>query len=172
MTHVYYARSSKSAMCAADVSIGVAIRPATIEDAEAISGLIIPLVKKFIAPEFSPVGQRNLLTSMEPAAIRGFFEAGYRYHVAEIGGQIVGVVGIRDNSHVHHLFVAEDFQRRGIARRLREVARKECLAAGNPRRFTVYSSRYALKVYRRLGFVEAGLPETKDEVTTVPMKHE
>lgn len=148
------------------------VRQAMNNDAEVISRLILPLVEKFIAPEFSPSGQRNLLTSMEPAALRGFFEAGHRYHVAEVEGQIVGVVGIRDNSHVHHLFVAEDFQRRGIARRLWTVAKGECLAAGNPGQFTVYSSRYALEVYRRLGFVEAGPPETKDDVTAVPMKHE
>lgn len=172
ITHVYHARSSNSAVRVTDASIGVVVRPATIEDAEAISGLVMPLVKKFIAPEFSPVGQRNLLSSMEPAAIRGFFKAGHRYHVAEVEGQMVGVVGIRDNSHVHHLFVVEKFHRRGIGRRLWEIARKECLAAGNLGRFTVFSSRYALEAYRRLGFVEAGPPETKDEVTAVPMKYE
>jgi GNAT superfamily N-acetyltransferase len=74
--------------------------------------------------------------------------------------------------HIHHLFVAEDFQRRGIARQLWAVAKEACLAAGNTGRFTVYSSRFALEVYRRFGFIETGPPETKDEVVAVPMKNE
>jgi ubiquinone/menaquinone biosynthesis C-methylase UbiE len=53
-----------------------------------------------------------------------------------------------------------------------EVARKECLAAGNPGNFTVWSSRYALEVRQRLGFVQAGPPETKNDVMAVPMKYE
>ena len=147
------------------------IRPATIKDAEAISSLILPLVETFIAQEFSPEGQRNLVSSMEPGSIKGFFEAGHRYHVAEVEGRVVGVIGIRDNAHVHHLFVAEEFQRLGIARQLWDVAREDCLAAGNAGHFTVYSSRYALDVYRRFGFVEAGPPETKDEVTAIPLRY-
>ncbi len=150
----------------------VPLRPATIDDAEAISALILPLLEKFIAHEFPPQGRRNLILSMQPASIRGFFEAGHRYHVAEAEGHVIGVVGIRDNAHVHHLFVAEPFRRQGLARRLWSVAREECLAAGNPGVFTVFSSRYAVPAYRKLGFVQAGPPETKDDVTAIPMRYE
>ena len=148
------------------------IRLATVADARAISELILPLATKFIAHEFSEEGQRNLLRSMEPDAIEGFFHAGHRYHVAEVEGRVVGVVGVRDNSHVHHLFVAEDHQRCGLARELWKVARDACLEAGNPGRFTVFSSKYALGVYRAFGFIESGPPEIKDEVIATPMEYE
>jgi GNAT superfamily N-acetyltransferase len=149
------------------------IRLATVADAQAISELILPLATTFIAHEFSAAGQRNLLRSMEPEAIEGFFHAGYyRYHVAEVEGRVVGVVGVRDNSHVHHLFVAEDFQRRGLARGLWRVARKACLEAGNPGRLTVFSSKYALGAYRTFGFTESGPPEIKDDVIATPMEYE
>ena len=148
-----------------------AIRLATIADARAISELILPLATKFIAHEFSEEGQRNLLRSMEPEAIEGFFQAGYRYHVAETLERVVGVVGVRDNSHVHHLFVAEDHQRCGLATDLWRVARDACLEAGNPGRFTVFSSKYALDVYRAFGFIESGPHEVKDEVMATPMEY-
>jgi GNAT superfamily N-acetyltransferase len=148
------------------------IRLATIDDARAISELILPLATKFIAHEFSVEGQRNLLRSMEPDAIEGFFHAGHRYHVVELQGRVVGVVGMRDNSHVHHLFVAEGHQRCGLARQLWKVARDACLEAGNPGRFTVFSSKYALGVYRAFGFMESGPPEVKDEVIATPMEYE
>jgi GNAT superfamily N-acetyltransferase len=132
----------------------------------------MPLVEKFIAPEFSPEGQRNLLSSMTPEAIESLFRAGHCYHVAEMDGRLAGVIGVRGNSHVHHLFVAEDFQLQGVAGQLWSVAKQACLEAGNPGRFSVCSSRIALEVYKSLGFSEAGPPETKDSVTAFPMRWE
>ena len=146
------------------------IREATVDDAAAISGLIRPLAEKFIAVDFSPAGARNLLASMEPDAVAGYFELGYKYHVAEQDGVLAGVVAVRDNSHLYHLFVAEPFQGRGVARRLWQTARDACRRAGNPGSFTVKSSRFAVVVYRKLGFVESGPPESRDGITCFPME--
>jgi len=146
------------------------IRRATIEDAAAISDLIRPLAERYIANEFSPEGAANLLASMEADAIEGYLASGYEYHVAEEDGMLVGVVGVRDNSHLYHLFVADEFRGRGFARELWRVARDACRAAGNVGEFTVNSSRFAVGTYRKFGFVETGPPETKNGVTSVPMK--
>jgi len=146
------------------------IRRATIEDAAAISDLIRPLAERYIANEFSPEGAANLLASMEADAIEGYLASGYEYHVAEEDGMLVGVVGVRDNSHLYHLFVADEFRGRGFARELWRVARDACRAAGNVGEFTVNSSRFAVAMYRKFGFVETGPPETKNGVTSVPMK--
>lgn len=146
------------------------IRKATIEDAPAISELIRPLAEQYIAHEFSPEGAANLLASMEPEAIEGYLASGYEYHVAEEEGELAGVVGVRDNSHLYHLFVADDFGGRGLARRLWGVARDACRQAGSVGEFTVNSSRFAVGMYRKLGFVETGPPETRQGVTSIPMK--
>src|SRR5690606_40652166 len=78
-------------------------------------------------------------------------EAGFDYHVAEVAGEIVGVVGMRDGSHVYHLFVAEEHQGRGLGRALWEHAKAECLRRGRPAAFTVNSSRGAVPIYERFG---------------------
>ena len=81
---------------------------------------------------------------MQPEAIAGYLDSGYRYHVAEtVGGEIVGVVALRNHAHLYHLFVAEDFQRHGIGRSLWKAAMAEALAHGNSGEFTVNSSRFA-----------------------------
>lgn len=77
---------------------------------------------------------------------------------------------MRDSAHLFTLFVAEDFQGQGLGRRLWELARAECLAAGNPGAFTVNSSKYAVPVYERFGFVVAGPVQTRNGVLYVPMK--
>lgn len=94
----------------------------------------------------------------------------YCFHVAEAQGQVAGVVGVRDGAHLFTLFVAEDFQGQGLGRRLWELARAECLAAGNPGAFTVNSSKYAVPVYERFGFVVAGPVQSRSGVLFVPMK--
>jgi N-acetylglutamate synthase-like GNAT family acetyltransferase len=146
------------------------IRKATIQDAPAISDLIRPLAQRYIAHEFPPEGAANLLASMDAEAIEGYLASRYEYHVAEDNGVLVGVVGVRDNSHVYHLFVADDFRGRGVARRLWRVAHDACRRAGNVGEFTVNSSRFAVGMYRKFGFLETGPPETKGGVTSIPMK--
>jgi len=146
------------------------IRLATRSDATAISQLVFSLAAKYITVDFSAEGARTLLSSMEPAAIERSLASGYRYHIAEEAGAIVGVAGTRDNTHLYHLFVAESHHRRGIATALWRVARDACIAAGNSGEFTVNSSRYARPLYQKLGFVAAGPEDEHGGVFTTPMR--
>ena len=146
------------------------IREATICDAAEISVLIRPLAEKYIACDFSPDGAQNLLTSMETKAIEGYFKSGFRYHVAEEHNVLAGVVGVRDSRHLYHLFVADEFQGGGLARKLWRIALDTCRQAGNTGEFTVNSSKFAVELYRTFGFVESGPPATKNGVTSVPMR--
>ena len=146
------------------------LRAATTKDSESISKLVCRLSAKYIAGEFSQQGETFLLESMTPAAIEKYIQSGYRYHVAEEEKQLVGVVAVKDNSHLYHLFVAQDYQRQGIATSLWQLAKQTCLEDGNPGEFTVNSSTYAQDVYKRLGFVAQSGPREKNGVIFIPMK--
>lgn len=146
----------------------ISIRPATIEDAVAISSLTETLARDFIAPDCTEEGAARLLESMSAEATRARFEAGYRYFVAVDDAQTVGVVATRDDSHLFHLFVASSHQRQGLARELWRIAREACLAAGNPGVFTVNSSRRSRAVYESFGFV-AQAETTQNGVPYIPM---
>lgn len=148
------------------------IRAATPDDAPRISALLRDLAGKFIAHEFSEEGAGRLLESMSEAAIRSYLESGYRYHVAEEDGELAGVIAIRDNCHLYHLFVSERFQGRGLARRLWTLAKAVCLDAGNPGVFTVNSSCYAVGVYEKFGFVRQSEAIDISGVISIPMKLE
>ena len=90
------------------------IRPAQIEDSERIATLISELAVTFIVHEFLPEGRGRFMAEHTPASIEERMRAGFSYHVAEVSSEIVGVVGVRDSSHLYHLFVAEAFQGRGL----------------------------------------------------------
>lgn len=92
-----------------------------------------------------------------------------RYQVAFVDGELAGVVSVRDNSHLFHLYVAERFHRRGIARALWQAARDDAQARGNPGRFTVKSSPYAVGVYERFGFKATGPRAEQGGLAYVPM---
>jgi GNAT superfamily N-acetyltransferase len=150
----------------------VKIRAATLNDATAISALLLELTARYIAHEFSTEAANRLLGSMEEPAIRGYLASGYRYHVAEENGELVGVIGVRDNRHLYHLFVAEPFQGKGLARALWQAARAASLEACNPGVFTVNSSRFAVGLYEKLGFVGHGEVVDESGVIHIPMKLE
>ena len=148
----------------------LSIRTATPGDSDCISRLLCNLTSKFIANEFSSEARHTLLSSMTPGAIEKYIQSGYRYHVADTDSQVVGVVAVRDNVHLFHLFVAEQYQRRGIATQLWKVAKTVCLNEGNPGEFTVNSSSFARDVYEKLGFISCSDPQEIDGILFYPMK--
>ena len=150
----------------------VDIRAATVDDAPEISALITGVAHYFTLHPRGE-GAEKFLESIQPPAIEELIEAeNHLYAVALVGDELAGVVSIRDNSHLLHLFVAPKFQRRGIARRLWEFARDSAIRAGNTEGFTVFSTPYAVPVYERFGFEATGPRVEKHGIAFVPMKWE
>lgn len=145
------------------------IRQANKQDSASIASLIKDLAEKFIVAEFSEKGRNQFFSSNDQSSIEQFFDSGFIYHVAEEAEEIIGVVGIRDNSHLYHLFVAESQQGNGLARKLWEYAMRLCLAAGNPGSFTVNSSNNAVGVYEAFGFKRKGGMAESNGVLYNPM---
>jgi N-acetylglutamate synthase-like GNAT family acetyltransferase len=122
------------------------VRLATLDDVPRISALIRSLSEPFF---LSPAGEGAdlFLQSIGESAVQGYVSgSNFCYQVAESEGQLIGVVAVRDNSHLYHLFVATAFQRQGIARQLWQLAKEQAVRAGNPGRFTVNSSLRAVPV--------------------------
>jgi GNAT superfamily N-acetyltransferase len=146
------------------------IRPATADDAAAISALILGVAGFFtMNPDGS--GAEEFLARVSPDAIGEYLASErFAYRVAEEDGALAGVVAIRDNVHLYHLFVASAHHGRGLARTLWNQAMQAALRAGNPGEFTVNSSLYAVPVYERFGFRPTGPRVDEHGIAYVPMK--
>jgi GNAT superfamily N-acetyltransferase len=145
------------------------LRLATLHDVPRISALIRSLSAPFF---LSPSGQgaELFLQSISESAIQDYVSAAdFCYQVAEFDTELAGVVAMRDNSHLYHLFVAAAFQDQGIARHLWESAKARAVRAGNPGRFTVNASLGAVAVYERFGFVATGPAVAKHGISFQPM---
>lgn len=145
------------------------IRLASIDDAEIISALIYALAEKYVVPEFPIHAANALLVSMLPEGIRKHMHSGCRYQVAESNGQVIGVICMKDNKHLYHLFVAEAHQRKGIAHGLWQAALAASQATGYTGGFTVNSSKQLLGMYEKLGFIAQPVSRTRDGVISIPM---
>lgn len=147
----------------------ITIRAARSADIPAIAKLLEQLARRHITFEFSPSAEQKFLKSNDETSINTFLANGFRYWVAESTNEIIGFAGVRDHSHLYHLFVAEHAQRQGIARRLWQTAMDCCRTAGNSGRFTVNSSNNAVAVYESFGFVRSGPQQNSDGVLFNPM---
>jgi GNAT superfamily N-acetyltransferase len=157
------------------LSVGLdnlAIRLIEPADVEPAARLLCELASEFIVGEFGPPAQRRFLVENNAEAIRGFIANRFRYHVAEIDGELIGFVGVRERSHLYHLFVSKRWQGRGIGRQLWELAKSDCLASGHRGPFTVNSSSHAMPIYERWGFKRDGSARTSNGITYNPMKWE
>jgi len=141
----------------------ITLRPATAADFSALADLLHALAQVFIVPGMPPEAAATFLRENDKDAMLAYRAQGHVVTLAEIGGELAGFIAIRPPSHLFHLFVAQPFQRRGVARALWRAGR------GDAERFTVNSSPYAIPVYTAMGFVCAGPLACHHGVTFQPM---
>jgi GNAT superfamily N-acetyltransferase len=150
----------------------LAIRKACSADASHISELIGKVARSFNSSASGEVAPW-FLASVTPSAIVGHIaDTKFNYLVGFVGRALAGVIALRDTTHVHHLFVASEFHRQGVAAKLWERAKANAISLGNKEGFSVRSSEYAVPVYERFGFHVVGARAEKDGVIFVPMKME
>ncbi|MBB3224282.1 GNAT family N-acetyltransferase [Pseudoduganella umbonata] len=148
------------------------IRRATVDDAPAIGSLIHALLP-YLTVHPLGLGAEKFIANVGIDAQRRYLgQDSFRYHVALRGEELLGVVAVRDNTHLFHLFIKETEHGKGLGRRLWELARDDAMARGNPGAFTVNSAASATGLYLRLGFVQAGEPIEHDGIVDVPMRWE
>ncbi|MBV8123326.1 MAG: GNAT family N-acetyltransferase [Paucibacter sp.] len=94
----------------------------------------------------------------------------FSYYVAKSNSNIVGVIALRDKSHLFHLFVSKEFQGQRLASKLWNAVKTEALEAGNPGEFTVNSSLNAIQIYEAFGFTREGDVKRMHGVAFQPMR--
>lgn len=146
------------------------LRAAWIEDADAISALIHCFSHEFLAtPEGK--GAEGFFESVSVGAESEYIaNPRYQYLLAFEDGALAGFITVRDHSHVFHLFVAQEFQRRGLATQLWQTAKMAATTLGAIDAFTVNSSPLAQPVYERFGFVKTGPQVEMHGICFVPMR--
>ncbi|WP_298771515.1 GNAT family N-acetyltransferase [uncultured Shewanella sp.] len=149
---------------------GVHIRHATAGDIRKMSHLMVCLTEKYITLGLADDVKAKVLASFSVDGLVKAFSEQCDYFVAVADKRIVGVIGMKETSHLYHLFVAEAFQGRGLANQLWQVAKKNALNMQNLTHFTVNSAVSAQTVYKNWGFRVINGVRTREGFSDVPMK--
>jgi N-acetylglutamate synthase-like GNAT family acetyltransferase len=150
--------------------MSINIRKAVTSDAKSISELILPLAEKYVCPTCDSSVHSVLLGSMSEDNIETYLSTNYSYVVAvNSNDEVVGVAGVRDYSHLYHLFVDDNNQGKGLSRQLWEAVKEESLINGNSGHFTVNSAINAESVYLRFGFKRIEGVRNRQGMVDIPM---
>lgn len=146
------------------------IRPAYIDEWDTAMALAWNTFLKFEAKDYTPEGVRNFQDFVTDQTLKRMFIIGqYRLFCAFYGNHMVGIISVREHSHISLLFVEEKYHYHGIGRRLigqvKEYLQNELEEPG----MTVNSSPYAVEFYHKMGFQDLRPQETRDGITYTPM---
>lgn len=137
-----------------------------------VSDMVWEVFMEFEAPDYSDKGLETFKAFIEPRRLQNEIENnGFKVLCCFEGDELAGAVAFRRIAHISLLFVKKDHHRRGIARRLMELA-KEQILQNYPEitAITVNSSPYAVEVYKRLGFSPTDRMQEMEGLVFMPMK--
>lgn len=164
--HVLYRASAPTA--GARAGGGIRCREMAPGDEPAVLGLVMRSFDEFVRPDFTEEGVAEFIRAATSIVMDR--AEGHRVTVAERDGRIVGMVSVRDGSHVSLFFVEPGEGGRGIGRVLLGSAIGAASEHGGPlAAVTVNSSPWAVPVYERLGFAATGPEVESDGIRCVPM---
>jgi GNAT superfamily N-acetyltransferase len=146
------------------------IRKTVASDAEKISELIHSLMHLFLVNPDGK-GAEKFLQMISPAGLTELMALpNVNYLLGEDDGVFCGVVAIRNDSHLQHLYIAPSHQSRGVGKYLWETARDQAITAGNTEQFTVNAVLSAIPFYQRMGFESVGDVTLTGGLRCQPMK--
>ncbi len=119
---------------------------------------------QFVAPYYQPKGVREFHRYASVDALSQRHQSGHATCVAERGGELVGMLHLREPCHVAMLFIRSSLQRSGVGRGLL------AFAGDTNCEFTVNSSPNAVAAYKRLGFRVTGSEQCVHGIRFIPMQ--
>lgn len=126
---------------------------------------------QFEADVYTAEGIRNFEDFITDTTLHRMFIMGiYQMFVALDRKQIVGMLTLRNTSHISLLFVDGKYHRRGIGRALIEYLQEYLLSEAGISRITVNAAPYGVAFYHKLGFRDIRPEEEKDGIRYTPME--
>ena len=117
------------------------------------SNLVIRIVDELVVHDYLEDAVWEFLKCFQPNELTGNSLINHFVLTAEMHGEIVGTIEIREKNHISLFCVEKEYRRRGIGRRLLQKALEFCIKY-NPHlsEVSVNSLHGTVHIYKRLGF--------------------
>jgi ribosomal protein S18 acetylase RimI-like enzyme len=149
----------------------ITVRPAYREEWDDAMALAWRTFMRFEAKDYTNEGIESFQNFITDTILYKMFVLGsYQLFVACEGKRVVGMITLRDETHISLLFVDEMYHKRGIGRRLLEYVSSYVKTEEGHGSLTVNSAPYAIGFYHRLGFVDTGELQMNDGIYYTPME--
>ncbi|WP_462328013.1 GNAT family N-acetyltransferase [Desulfobaculum sp.] len=136
----------------------------------ALSAHIDAVFDACVAPEFTPAGAQEFKRYSTPQSLGERLGSISRIFVAHRGDELVGSLEVRGGSHIAMFFVAGNWQRQGIGRKLLRWAVSQLRAqAPDLGALTVNASPNAMGAYEAYGFTPDSPEQEKNGIRFTPM---
>ena len=139
--------------------VHVSIKRLNKEEIDAALELVWKVFLEFEAPDYTQEGINAFYKSIHDES----YLAELTVYGAVSNEELIGVIAARNNGkHIALFFVDGNFHRQGIGTQLFRTVQTD--------EMTVNSSRYALAVYRKLGFEPVNTEQVLNGLRFTPMK--
>jgi|GEM_PF-96105 len=141
------------------------------EECPEAKALVRRVFDQFVAPDYTAEGSARFYGFLEQVGdTEGAFDPGEEFFGYFMGRELAGVLLMSNCEHIRLLYVAPEYQRRGVARALFNTARQDAVAA-RAEYITVNASRYGLPACERLGFLATGPEQEVGGILSTPMRY-
>jgi GNAT superfamily N-acetyltransferase len=152
--------------------------PASISYREMKSGeeaivvdLVLKIFDEFVAPQYTQEGVVEFKKFVRIDALADRLRSGNIVLLAELEKRIIGIIEIRENSHIALLFVDKSMQRKGIAKELIRKSINMCKERKpSIEKITVNSSPNAFTGYQNIGFKKVEDEKAVNGIRFIPME--
>jgi GNAT superfamily N-acetyltransferase len=141
------------------------IRKARLTDAKALAKLVYSLSHYYLQRDTDQLPDWFLKPLTEKSFNARLMSDNYTTLLCEDDGKMVGYVSIRGGNYLHHLFVHEEYQGKGLGRQLWNTIRGLCPSE----EYLLRSSMHAVPVFEKFGFEESGDVSEKEGIQFQPM---
>ena len=127
--------------------------------------------ERFDAPDYSQEGIENFHKFVNDDMLRKMFVAGhYQLFVAMDGDRCVGIISLREKTHISLLFVDGDYHGNGVASALIKYVSIYGKNEEGIDKLTVNAAPYAVGFYHKRGFRDLGPETVADGIRFTPME--
>lgn len=126
---------------------------------------------RFEAQDYAIEGIRSFQDFITDTTLYRMFVMGaYQLFCAFEGKKLVGMISLRNETHISLLFVDEAYHKKGVGRALIEYVGRYVLLEEGYQKITVNAAPYAVGFYHRLGFIDTGMEMSNDGIRYTPME--
>lgn len=147
------------------------IRMAYADDWDEAMGLAWKTFLQFEADDYEPEGIRSFEDFITDNTLHRMFIIGaYQMFVALKDGKLIGMITVRNNSHISLLFVDKEYHKKGVGKGLMSRLCEYLKAELGVEKVTVNASPFGVGFYHKLGFKDLQEEQTSEGIRYTPME--